>query len=432
MLHSNSLFSDRNYGYTKNIFTGNDFDNDLTLKSINNSLKNDLISVKGSSQTSYVTLGGTLIYDIVLGLCYFQTDGIPSAKKENFNEWLKLIFGITFMAQNTMGFANGISVCSTGVALDQLSSHLNGISTSLNSSLINRLFPPDPISLFVQDIGYLAVTNIIGHAEKKMWQSIIKNYYEYREYDKNLRERVENFERDSAKEKKLYRNHHRISKTGFISSFFMNFSTPGSGILHPEILQYAKYKLIPDIKMDNQILKPDRKIWRPAYDYSKKQDKGATEYMRNISKSYSDALCSTMKTTISVNSDIIKLIDLIIRVENQTNKITTDDINSFKTFNSYLHDHGKNATADDVIRSFTKLIMKIIGVSTQIESYNRYLDDFVEALINEVDETLKIYLGYTIEDLNDVSNYDVLKNLAQFGEMEEISKCVLNQDLNRF
>ena len=95
MLHSNSLFSDRNYGYTKNIFTGNDFDNDLTLKSINNSLKNDLISVKGSSQTSYVTLGGTLIYDIVLGLCYFQTDGIPSAKKENFNEWLKLIFGIT-------------------------------------------------------------------------------------------------------------------------------------------------------------------------------------------------------------------------------------------------------------------------------------------------------------------------------------------------
>jgi hypothetical protein len=139
-----------------------------------------------------------------------------------------------------------------------------------------------------------------------------------------------------------------------------------------------------------------------------------------------------MKATISVNSDIIKLIDLISRVENQTNKITTDDINSFKTFNSYLHDHGKNATVDDVIRSFTKLIMKILGVSTQIESYNRYLDDFVEALINEVDETLKIYLGYTIEDLNDVSNYDVLKNLAQFGEMEEISKFVLNQDLNRF
>ena len=76
--------------------------------------------------------------------------------------------------------------------------------------------------------------------------------------------------------------------------------------------------------------------------------------------------------------------------------------------------------------------MKILGVSTQIESYNRYLDDFVEALINEVDDTLKIYLGYTIEDLNDVSNYDVLKNLVQFGEMEEISKCVLNQDLNRF
>lgn len=70
--------------------------------------------------------------------------------------------------------------------------------------------------------------------------------------------------------------------------------------------------------------------------------------------------------------------------------------------------------------------MKIIGVSNQIESYNRYLDDFLEALIKGVDDTLKIYLWYTIEDLNDVSNYDVLKNLAQFGEMEEISKCVLN------
>ncbi|WP_397599600.1 hypothetical protein [Silvanigrella sp.] len=166
-INSNSLFLDRNYGYTKNLFTGNDFDKDLTLNSLNNSSQNNLMSVKGLSQTSYVTLGGTLIYDIVLGLCYFKTDGIPSGKKENFNEWLKILFGISFMAQNAMGFANGISVCSTGVALDQLSSHLNGISTSLNSSLINRLFPSDPISLFVQDIGYFAVTNVIGHAEKK-------------------------------------------------------------------------------------------------------------------------------------------------------------------------------------------------------------------------------------------------------------------------
>jgi hypothetical protein len=36
--------------------------------------------------------------------------------------------------------------------------------------------------------------------------------------------------------------------------------------------------------------------------------------------------------------------------------------------------------------------MKIIGVSNQIESYNRYLDDFLEALIKGVDDTLKIYL----------------------------------------
>lgn len=33
--------------------------------------------------------------------------------------------------------------------------------------------------------------------------------------------------------------------------------------------------------------------------------------------------------------------------------------------------------------------MKIIGVSNQIELSNRYLDDFLEALINGVDDTLK-------------------------------------------
>jgi len=413
-LTSTSFLTGRVYGYTKNLFTAFKLDDSWT-------------KAAGTGQSAYVTLGGTLLYDLVLGICYFGNDRVPSEKFKNFNDWVGILFSFPYIAHNAVGLANGISVWSTGAALDQLSSHAQGISTSLSNSLLNNLVP-DPISFLVQDIGYFAASNAIGNAEKKMWQSIIKNYYEYREYDKSLRNREQNFNRDSAKEKKLYENHHRISKTAFVSSFLMNFSSPGAGFLHPELVQYAKYKIDPDVRMDNQIHKPDRKIWRPAYDYAKKQDKGASEYMRNISKSYSDSLTATMKAVISVNSDIIKLFDLISRVEDKSKKMTRDDIDSFKTFRKYVRDHDKIANIEDIISSYTKLVMKILGVASQIESYNRYLDDFVEALLTEVDDTLQIYLGYTIEDLNDDSNFDVLKNLKDFGEMEEISKSVLKQD----
>ncbi|WP_397601705.1 hypothetical protein [Silvanigrella sp.] len=232
----------------------------------------------------------------------------------------------------------------------------------VNTTLSN--FAASPFGL-IADVGISYASYKIDQHEKKMWNKIVEDYIDYRETEMELRNKHES-------ETKLF---HGISPHA------------------------------------------PRTYWRPAFDFFKKQDKNAVHYMKNISKIYSDKLSNISQLAIEVNKDILRLVKKVEKFNEQKTNYVFKPSFKEKYFNKVDY------TEEKIIEDYTKLFTKIIALSGEIESYDYYLNNFVDGFLTEVDYSLQLYMSLLIDSIKDPK----LHELSKFGEIEKIANVVFER-----
>ncbi|KAB8039094.1 hypothetical protein GCL60_09575 [Silvanigrella paludirubra] len=320
-----------------------------------------------------------------LGWIFYGTSETASNPLKQFNSDSKyyfqiggailynLVLGITYVANDRkpskkLEFVTDImkytmSTIYMGECIIGLVNYIGVWSGKLvNTTLSN--FAASPFGL-IADVGISYASHKIDQHEKKMWNKIVEDYVEYRETEMELRNKPE-------------------SETNLFNGISPN---------------------------------APRKYWRPAFDFFKKQDKNAVNYMKNISKIYSDKLGNISQLAIEVNKDIISLVKKVEKFnEQKTNYV-------FKTSFKEKYFKKVDYSEDKIIEDYTKLFTKIIALSGEIESYDYYLNNFVDGFLTEVDYSLQLYMSLLIDNIKDPK----LHELSKFGEIEKIANVVFER-----
>ena len=79
--------------------------------------------------------------------------------------------------------------------------------------------------------------------------------------------------------------------------------------------------------------------------------------------------------------------------------------------------------SDEELIELSEIFTKIIALSGEIESYDYYLNNFVDGFLTEVDYSLQLYMSLLIDNIKDPK----LHELSKFGEIEKIANVVFER-----
>lgn len=149
-------------------------------------------------------------------------------------------------------------------------------------------------------------------------------------------------------------------------------------------------------QQNNQNKDPNtlNKSSRPAYDYYKEvRNHFPTRYMKAITDLQDKRLQNINELTTKINANLLSLMSKCQKYNNKNNpqnfesympKSEFDDYNKYELYNEKL--------SDEIIEKYTKIVLNMILLAKEIQSYEDYLKYFVDGFLSEVDNSLHLYM----------------------------------------
>ncbi len=133
---------------------------------------------------------------------------------------------------------------------------------------------------------------------------------------------------------------------------------------------------------------------RPAYEYYKEvRNHFPTRYMKAITELQDKRLQNINELTTKINANLISLMTKCQKYNTKNDPKNFESYMPKSEFNDYTkYELYNEKLSDEIIEKYTKIVLNMILLAKEIQSYEDYLKYFVDGFLSEVDNSLHLYM----------------------------------------